>query len=430
MNFGRKIYLNKLINSKGNKRVKVITGIRRVGKSFLLNNLFYNYLINEEKVKPSQIIKISLEDLTMIKYRNPLHLSKYIKERLNPNDLNYVFIDEIQFVERIKNPYLEGDYVGFYEVLNELLNKENVDVYVTGSNSKMLTKDVLTEFRGRGEQIHVMPLSLNEIAENTNESFEKLYADYQNYGGLPYIFSLSTNTEKESYLKALVSETYLIDVIERNRIRNTDAIDKLTNVLASSIGSFTSPSKIEKTFRSELNLNYNRATIAKHLEYLEEAFIINEVNRYDVKGRKYIGANAKYYYTDIGVRNARLNFRQYEPTHIMENIIYNQLIMLGYSVDVGVVEVNEKAGNTHKRKQLEVDFVVNKGNLKYYIQSAYSMETKNKQQQEKKSLLNTGDSFKKIIVINDNLNAHYDEDGILLVGLKEFLLDLEILNRY
>ena len=192
----------------------------------------------------------------------------------------------------------------------------------------------------------------------------------------------------------------------------------------------TSPSKIEKTFRSELNLNYNRATIAKHLEYLEEAFIINEVNRYDVKGRKYIGANAKYYYTDIGVRNARLNFRQYEPTHIMENIIYNQLIMLGYSVDVGVVEVNEKAGNTHKRKQLEVDFVVNKGNLKYYIQSAYSMETKNKQQQEKKSLLNTGDSFKKIIVINDNLNAHYDEDGILLVGLKEFLLDLEILNRY
>ena len=430
MNFTRKYYIDKLINSRANRRVKVITGLRRVGKSYLLNNLFYDYLISDAGVDPRHIIKISLDDLSMVKYRNPLHLSRYLNERITSGEFYYVFIDEIQFVQRIKNPYLEKAYIGFYEVLNELLNKGNVDIYVTGSNSKMLSKDVLTEFRGRGEQIHVMPLSLFEISEQISEPFEKLYADYQTYGGLPYIFTLKSNTEKETYLKALMSETYLIDVIERNKIKKTNEIDKLTNVIASSIGSFTNPTKIEKTFKSELNIKYNKETIGKHLDYLKEAFIINEVSRFDVKGRKYIGANAKYYYTDVGVRNAQLNFRQYEPTHLMENIIYNHLLMFGYSVDVGIVEINERSGQGYKRKQLEVDFVVNKGNYKYYIQAAYSIETKAKRDQEKRSLLNIADSYKKIIIVNDNFNAHYDEHGFLLVSLKEFLLEKDILMRY
>lgn len=430
MIFNRQLYLSRLISSKNNKRVKVITGIRRVGKSYLLNQLFYQYLINEEQIKPEQIIKIGLDSLSMAKYRNPIHLSEYINSRLISDKTNYVFIDEIQFVERVKNPYLENDYIGFYEILNELLNKDNVDIYVTGSNSKMLSKDVLTEFRGRALQIHVMPLSIAEISEVSELPFEVLYSNYQQYGGLPYTFTLESNVEKESYLKMLFNETYLLDVIERNKIRRADDLEKLTNFLASSIGSFTNPTRIEKTFKSKLNINYNQTVIANHIKYLKEAFIINEAKRYDVKGRKYIGANSKYYYTDIGIRNACLNFRQYEPTHTMENIIFNHLIMLGYSVDVGVVEVNEKSGENYQRKQLEVDFIVNKGNAKYYIQSAYSLETNEKRKQEKKSLLNTGDSFKKIIIINDHFEAHYDEDGILLVSLKEFLFDFEVLNHY
>lgn len=430
MVFKRKIYLDKLVKSKGNKRVKVVTGIRRVGKSYLLNKLFYDYLVSVDKIKPEQIIKISLDNLSMVKYRNPIYLNEYINERLKSTDINYVFIDEIQLVERIKNPYLKEDHIGFYEVLNELLNKDNVDVYVTGSNSKMLSQDVLTEFRGRGEQIHVMPLSIFEIMDGNGLSFGETYTLYQTYGGLPHVYTLTSNEEKEMYLKTLFSETYLIDIIERNKIRLTDNLDRLTKVVASSSGSFTNPTKIANTFKSALNIKYDQIVIAKHLNYLKEAFIINEVVRYDVKGRKYIGANAKYYYTDIGVRNAVLNFRQYEPTHIMENIIFNQLLMLGYSVDVGVVEINEKVGDTFKRKQLEVDFVVNKGNFKYYIQSAYSLETKEKQKQEKEPLLKIDDSFKKIIVINDEFTAHYDENGIFLISLKQFLLDLEILNRY
>ena len=429
MKFSRKFYLEKLKKGRNNKRIKVITGIRRVGKSFLLNNLFYEYLLSEG-TKPEQVIKMNLDSISNIKYRNPIYLSEYINSKLIKDSMNYVFIDEIQFVETIKNPYTENDYIGFYEVLNELLNMDNVDVYVTGSNSRMLSKDVLTEFRGRGEQINVMPLSIYELKETTNKSFEDIYIDYQIYGGLPYIFTFEDNEKKEEYLKSLFKETYLIDVIERNNLLSVDELNKLTSVLASSIGSFTNPSKIEKTFKSELNVNYNRKTIGEHISHLKDAFIVSEVNRFDIKGRKYIGANSKYYYTDIGIRNAVLNFRQYEPTHIMENIIYNQLIMLGFSVDVGIVEINEKANDKYLKKQLEVDFVVNKGNLKYYIQSAYMMESKEKQVQEKKSLLNIDDSFRKIIVVNDNFKAHYDENGILLISLKEFLLDLNILNKY
>lgn len=430
MYFERRYYLDKLIRSKGNKMIKVITGVRRVGKSYLLNELFYNHLINEDKVMQNQIIKINLDSLSNLKYRNPFDLMEYINSNLLENKVNYVFIDEIQYVEKVENPHLKNDYIGFYEILNELLGKTNVDVYVAGSNSKMLSKDVLTEFRGRGHQIHVMPLSLYEIKQTIDKPFEILYDIYQIYGGLPNIYSIESEEEKEVYLKNLFTESYLIDVIERNHIRNTDELDKLTAIIASSIGSFTNANNIERTFKSELNITYGSQTISKHLSYLKDAFIINEANRYDIKGRKYIGANSKYYYTDIGVRNAKLNFRQIEPTHIMENIIYNQLIMLGYSVDVGIVEINENVDGVFKRKQLEVDFVVNKGNIKYYIQSAYQILSKEKQEQEKKSLININDSFKKIIIINDNFRAHYDDNGFLLISLKEFLLDLDALNKY
>ncbi len=430
MYFERRYYLDKLIRSKGNKMIKVITGVRRVGKSYLLNELFYNHLINEDKIMQDQIIKINLDSLSNLKYRNPFILMEYINSNLLEDKINYVFIDEIQYVEKIENPHLKNDYIGFYEILNELLRKTNVDVYVTGSNSKMLSKDVLTQFRGRGHQIHVMPLSLYEIKQTIDKPFEILYDIYQIYGGLPNIYSIESDEEKELYLKNLFNESYLIDVIERNHIRNTDELDKLTAIIASSIGSFMNATNIERTFKSELNITYGSQTISKHLNYLKDAFIINEANRYDIKGRKHIGANSKYYYTDIGVRNAKLNFRQIEPTHIMENIIYNQLIMLGYSVDVGIVEINEKVDGVFKRKQLEVDFVVNKGNLKYYIQSAYQMLSKEKQEQEKKSLNNIKDSFKKIIIINDNFRAHYDDNGFLLISLKEFLLDLDALNKY
>lgn len=430
MYFERRYYLDKLIRSKGNKMIKVITGVRRVGKSYLLNELFYNHLINEDKVVQNQIIKINLDSQSNLKFRNPFTLMQYINSNLLEGKINYIFIDEIQYVERIENPHLKNDYIGFYEVLNELLGKTNVDVYVTASNSKMLSKDVLTEFRGRGHQIHVMPLSLYEIKQTIDKPFEILYDIYQIYGGLPNIYSIDSEEEKELYLKNLFNESYLIDVIERNHIRNADELDKLTAIIASSIGSFTNATNIERTFKSELNITYGSQTISRHLSYLKDAFIINEANRYDIKGRKYIGANSKYYYTDIGIRNAKLNFREYEPTHIMENIIYNQLIMLGYSVDVGIVEINEKVDGVFKRKQLEVDFVVDKSNLKYYIQSAYQMLTKEKREQEKKSLININDSFKKIIIINDNFRAHYDDNGFLLISLKEFLLDLDALSKY
>lgn len=429
MPINRDFYLNKLIRSKGNKRIKVITGIRRSGKSFLLSNLYYNYLI-KQGVEEKQIIQLKLDDIDYMKYRNPIHLNEYIKEKLVKDKMNYVFIDEIQFVEKIENPYLKNNFIGFYDVLNGLLGIENVDVYVTGSNSKMLSSDVLTEFRGRGDQIHIFPLSFKELYDYKNVSFKELYNQYQTYGGLPYVSLLENNEQKSNYLINLFNETYLIDVIEKNNIINTGELSTLILMLASSIGSLTNPTKIQNTFNSELKITYNYKTITKHINYLIEAFILKEAKRYDIKGRKYIGANSKYYFSDIGLRNALLNYRQQEHAHIMENIIYNQLLMLGFNVDVGIVEVYEKQENKYIKKQLEVNFIINKGNLKYYIQSAYHMETKEKQVQEKRSLLNINDSFKKIIIINDNFKAHYDNNGFLLISLEEFLLDYDILTKY
>lgn len=428
MLINRDFYLNKLIRSKGNKRIKVITGIRRSGKSFLLSNLYYNYLI-KQGVEEKQIIQVKLDDVDYMKYRNPIHLNDYLKDKLVKDKMNYIFIDEIQFVEKIENPYLKNNFIGFYDVLNGLLGINNVDVYVTGSNSKMLSSDVLTEFRGRGDQIHIFPLSFKEIYDYKNLSFKELYNEYETYGGLPYVWLLEKDEEKSNYLINLFKETYLIDVIEKNNIINTAELNTLILILASSIGSLTNPTKIQNTFDSELKITYNYKTITNHLKYLIEAFIIKEARRYDIKGRKYIGANSKYYFSDIGLRNALLNYREQSPSHIMENIIYNQLLMLGFNVDVGIVEVYEKKENKYIKKQLEVDFIINKGNLKFYIQSVYRMETKEKQVQEKRSLLNINDSFKKIIIINDSFKAHYDNNGIFLISLEEFLLDLDILNK-
>lgn len=424
----RDYYLNELIKKLHNKRIKVITGLRRVGKSFLLKTLFYNYLI-KEGVKKEQIHIVNLDELSMIKYRNPFFLMEYLNERLLKNKMNYIFIDEIQFVERIKNPYLNDSYVGFYEVLNELLNKENVDIYVTGSNSKMLSSDILTEFRGKGDNIHIMPLSIKELFQYYDKDFNNLYKDYQVYGGLPYLVNLSSDEEKIKYLKDLVNETYLKDIIERNNIVKTEEITILTSVLASTIGSYTNRSKLSNTFKSNLGTIYGKETIKSHIEHLNEAFLISEVSRYDIKGRKYIGANSKFYFSDIGIRNAILNFRQLEPTHLMENIIYNHLIMHKYNVDVGIVEVNAKENGKYIKKQLEVDFIISKGNVKIYIQSAYNIDSLTKIKQEKKSLINIDDSFKKIIIVRDNFKPWYDDNGILMLSLKDFLLDVEIINR-
>lgn len=424
----RDYYLNELIKKLHNKKVKVITGLRRVGKSFLLKTLFYNYLI-ERGIQEKQIHIVNLDELSMIKYRNPFLLMEYLNDNLLKDKMNYVFIDEIQFVERIKNPYLDDSYVGFYEVLNELLNRENIDIYVTGSNSKMLSSDILTEFRGRGDNIHIMPLSIKELFEYYDKDFNSLYNDYQMYGGLPYLVNLSSDEEKSKYLKDLANETYLKDITERNNIVKTNEIFILTNVLASTIGSYTNNSKISNTFKSNLGTIYGKETIKKHIGYLKDAFLISEVNRYDIKGRKYIGANSKFYFSDVGIRNAILNFRQLEPTHLMENIIYNHLIMYKYNVDVGIVEVNVKESGKYIKKQLEVDFIISKGNVKIYIQSAYNIDSLTKIKQEKNSLINIDDSFKKIIIVKDNFKPWYDDNGILMLSLKDFLLDVEIIKK-
>lgn len=430
MIINRDYYLNKLIKKKENRKIKIITGIRRVGKSYLLNNLYYKYLI-ENSVFKEQIIFINLDEASNIKYRNPLYLMEYLNSKINKNVMNYIFIDEIKFVEKIKNPYLDtkNSYVGFYEVLNELLNMEYVDVYVTGSNSKMLSSDVLTEFRGRGDQIHVMPLSFKEFYDFKGGSFEESYDEYQTFGGLPYVLLLDEKEEKIEYLKSLFKETYLKDIIERHNIINVLEINELINILASSIGSFTNPNKIENTFKSLLKLTYNSQTITNHIFFLKDAFLINDALKFDIKGRKYISANIKYYFTDIGIRNAKLEFRQQEPTHLLENIIYNQLKLLGYNIDVGMIQINEKIEDTYKRKQLEVDFVINKGSNKMYIQSVYNMDESFKEKREKKSLLNISDYFKKVIIVRGDFPSWYDENGILILSLKEFLLNYDSLDK-
>lgn len=407
----RDVYLNRLISRKENGLIKIITGIRRCGKSYLLNELFVNHL-KESGVKEDHIIKLALDREENKKYHDSKLLNDYIFSNIKDKNMYYVILDEIQLVE------------GFEFVLNGLLYEKNIDVYVTGSNSKFLSSDIITEFRGRGDQVRVFPLSFAEFVSAYNGDKYEAWNEYITYGGLPLILSKKNDEEKSQYLKEEFEKTYIKDIIERNNIQRVDALDSIINMLASAVGSLTNPQKIYDTFRSngekELSLN----TVNSYIRNIEDSFIVNKSNRYDIKGKKYIQTPQKYYFTDIGLRNARLNFRQQEENHLMENIIYNELLLRGYNVDVGVVELRE--GN--QRKQLEVDFVCNQGSKRYYIQVALNLDTQEKTQQESKSLNNIGDSFKKIIVVKDNIKLWRNDDGILIIGIQEFLLNKDSLD--
>ena len=430
--FARKQYLDQLVGKKDNGRVKIITGMRRSGKSVLLFQLYKDYLLSEG-VKESSIITLALDMLEYAKYRNPIELDKYIRDKIiDRKSRYYVFVDEIQFVSEIQNPYVDDPEakITFVDVIMGLMKIDNVDVYVTGSNSKMLSSDVLTQFRDRGDEIRVYPLSFAEFYEVYEGDKRGAWQDYYTYGGMPYLATLSSHKEKGKYLKDLFERTYIRDVIDRNKIKNdTEVLDVLLDVLASSIGSLTNPSKLAKTFKSERQISIGSETIDKYIGYFEDSFLIRKAIRYDVKGRKYIGTPAKYYYSDMGLRNARLEFRQMEETHIMENIIYNDLIRRGLNVDVGVVEYNTKDSDGKKiRKQLEVDFVVNRGSKRFYIQSALSIADPDKKEQEIASLKRIPDSFSKIVVVRDYLQPWQDDNGITYIGIEQFLLDEGILN--
>lgn len=408
----RKVYLDRLISRRENGVIKIITGIRRCGKSYLLDPIFKNYLI-QSGVREDHIIKLELDKEENKKYRDSHVLNEYIKSLIKDKEMYYILLDEIQLVE------------GFEAVLNGFLYERNLDVYVTGSNSKFLSSDIITEFRGRGDEVKIFPLSFSEYIENFEGDKYEAWNEYVLYGGLPLILSKKTDEEKAKYLKDLFEQTYIKDIVERNNIQRVDILDSIINMLASSIGSLTNPKKIYDTFVSngEKEISFN--TVNSYIKYIEDAFIINKSDRYDVKGKKYILTPQKYYFSDIGLRNARLNFRQQEENHIMENIIYNELIIRGYNVDVGVVEVRD---DNKSRKQLEIDFVCNLGNKRYYIQSALNLDTREKTLQEERPLMGVNDNFKKIIVVKDNIKHWFTEEGILIVGIQEFLLDKNSLN--
>lgn len=411
MRISRDKYLNDLIARMHNGLIKVITGLRRSGKSYLLFEIFKSYLL-ENNISESHIIEISLDQRKNKKYRDPDLILEFIEKSIADEDMYYIFLDEVQMLE------------DFEEVLNSLLHIKNLDIYVTGSNSKFLSKDIITEFRGRGDEIHIYPLTFKEFMQvYDGDKYEGL-SEYMVYGGLPLLATMKNDEQKVKYLENLFEETYLKDIKERYKIEKVQEMDDLIKVLASSVGSLSNPSKIADTFKSSLKSDISMNTIKNYITYLEESFLINEANRYDVKGRKYIGTPLKYYFEDIGLRNAKLEFRQIEETHLMENIVYNELRARGFGVDVGMVETKEKnkSGNFEK-KRLEVDFIANKGSHKYYIQSAYSLATEKKIQQEKNSLLNINDSFKKIIIVKDVIKPQRDENGIVSISLYDFLLD-------
>ncbi len=417
----RNAYLERLIDKKENGLIKVITGIRRCGKSYLLFNLFYDYLI-ENGVKEEQIITIALDDDIYLEYRDPHELSRYIRSKIVNKDMYYILIDEVQYAitkEELKNP----DDIKLYNVLNGLMRLRNVDIYVTGSNSKMLTKDVLTAFRGRGDELRVYPLSFKEYYDFTGGDKSEAYENYALYGGMPLVISKNTDAEKLNYLRSLFSELYFKDIVERYDIELPEVLKELTDDLCSSVGSLTNASKIANTLQSVKNIKVSSTTIANYLNYLIESFLFSNAKRYDVKGKKYFEYPSKYYCTDIGLRNARLNFRQQEETHIMENIIYNELLCRGYSVDVGVVEIFEQMDRKRTKKQCEIDFVVNAGSKRYYVQSALNVNDPNKMETELRSLKNTNDFFKKIIISKTSMKPWNDDNGILHLGLYEFLLN-------
>ena len=427
MRIPREQYLQKLINKKDNGRVKIITGIRRCGKSYLLFELFTEYL-KENGISPEQIIGLSLDEIQNARYRNPLELDKYIREQIK-DDTNryYILIDEIQFVSEIQNPYVADAEakLTFIDVILGLIKIKNADIYVTGSNSKMLSSDILTQFRDRGDEIRVFPLSFAEFYNAFDGDKREAWLEYYTYGGMPVTLSLASHEEKSQYLRNLFSMTYLKDIVERHSIQNnSEVLENLINTIASSVGSLTNPTKLSKTFESEKHIKIVSTTIDKYLNYFVDAFLIDKAYRYNVKGKKYIHTPLKYYFTDVGIRNARLGFRQQEETHIMENILYCDLLRRGFSVDVGVVEQNLVTNEGKKvRKQLEVDFVVNRGSQRYYIQSALSIADSEKRLQEISSLIHIPDSFRKIVVVRDYIKPWQDENGILYVGIEQFLLD-------
>ena len=407
----RDSYLKKLIDRKENNLIKIITGIRRSGKSYLLDPIYKNYLL-DNGVDNNHIIKIDLDLRANKKFLDPDYLDNYVRNSIRDEKVYYCLLDEIQNVP------------DFESVLNGFLKIPNLDVYVTGSNSKFLSSDIITEFRGRGDEIRVYPLTFSEFLSAFDGTKEEAWNSYIMFGGLPLILNQKTYEQKRNYLISLFNTTYLKDTIERNNINRVDVLDSLINLLSSSIGSLTNPKKISDTFISNGFKDVSINTISSYLNCLLDSFIIEKVERYDVKGKKYISTPSKYYFSDIGLRNARINFRRMEENHIMENIIYNELLSRGYNVDVGVVEVRE--GNI--RKQLEVDFVCNQSDKRFYIQVALNLDTREKTIQEEKSLLNINDNFKKIIVVKDNILKWYTEEGILVIGLQEFLLNKNSLN--
>lgn len=411
MEIRRDIYLNKLISKKHNGLIKVVTGMRRCGKSYLLFNLFKEYLVNEG-VNENHIIEIAFDSFENRKYRDPEVLFPYLMEKIADNEMYYVLLDEVQMLD------------DFESVLNSLGRKKNVDVYVTGSNAKFLSKDIITEFRGRGDEVHMYPLTYSEFMSVYDGDKQEGWRDYVLFGGIPLVLGFETANQKSDFLKSLFEETYISDITGRNNIRNKAELEELLNILSSAIGTLTNPSKLSATFKSVKNKSISKDTIIKYIDYLKDSFLIDSAIRYDIKGKKYINTPSKYYFTDLGLRNARLNFRQVEETHAMENIIFNELKVRGYNVDVGVVVMNEVDKNGKKiRKQLEVDFVCNKGSKRFYIQSAYALPDKEKMEQEQRSLVNTGDGFKKIIITKDAVAPLYNDEGILVMSVYDFLLN-------
>lgn len=416
MEIKRDLYLNKLIMSMHNGMIKIVTGIRRCGKSYLLFNLFSDYL-KSQGVDEGHIIKVDLEDRRNKKLRNPDALLEYIDAHITKEGMHYVMLDEVQWVEE------------FEDVLNSYLKIPNVDVYVTGSNSKFLSSDVITEFRGRGDEIKVAPLSFSEYFSVFNGSKQEAMEEYLTFGGLPKIATMRGNEEKMKYLQTLFKKTYITDILERYKIKNEEEFEELINILASSIGGLVNPNKLVKTFKSVKNVSISPNTLSFYLEILQEVFMVEKSIRYDIKGKKYIDTPAKYYFADLGLRNARINFRQYEVTHLMENLIYNELRVRELFVDVGVVVVNTKdEEGKSQRKQLEVDFVCNQGSKRCYIQSALRLPNEEKREQELRSLMNISDNFQKFIITEDPIKRYQDENGVVFMNIYEFLLDKESLK--
>lgn len=411
MEIKRDLYLNQLIRKRGNGLIKVVTGVRRCGKSYLLFRLFHTYLL-ESGISEDHIIEVALDDRSFRALRDPDRMLAFIKERIRDQDMYFIILDEVQYLDE------------FVDVLNSLLHIRNADVYVTGSNSKFLSSDVVTQFRGRGDEIRLFPLRFAEYVSVYPGSTDEAWDDYMVYGGLPLVLSMEAPEDKARYLEALFQKVYLSDIVERHRIQNKAELDELVDILASSVGSYTNPSKLVRTFKSVKGKAISDKTIKKYIDALVDSYLIGRASRFDVKGRKYIGAPVKYYFEDVGLRNARLGFRQIEETHLVENIIYNELRVRGYHVDVGVVEVYETNGNGRRsKKQLEIDFVAVKGSEKYYIQSAFALANADKVAQEERGLLRISDSFRKIIIVGDSVKTRRNERGIVTLGIRNFLLD-------